>query len=90
VESAGGIGKGHQTNSGFSARGTTPCATRRIGNALRLKLQGTAVAFQDRAGCFDITLPAIVAEDPIMADAHESRREDMQAETPDELQSAEG
>jgi hypothetical protein len=56
VQNAGGIGKGHQTNSGFSARGTTPCATGRIGNALRLKLQGAAVAFPDRAGCFDITL----------------------------------
>ena len=90
MQNAGSIGKGHQTNSGFSARGTTPCATGRIGNALRLKLQGAAVAFQDRAGCFDITLPAIVAEDSMMADAHESRREDMQAETPDELQGAEG
>src|SRR5260370_33914395 len=87
---AGGIGKGHQTNSGFSARGTTPCATGRIGNALRLKLHRAPAALENRAGCFDITLPAIVAKDSIMADAHESRREDMQAETPDELQGAEG
>jgi len=56
VQNAGGIGKGHQTNSGFSARGTTPCATGRIGNTLRLKLHGAAAAFEDRAGCFDITL----------------------------------
>ena len=48
------------------------------------------MAFEDRAGGFDITVPAIVAEDSIMADAHESRREDMQAETPDELQGADG
>src|SRR5271165_3126868 len=47
-------------------------------------------ALENRSGCFDITLPAIVAKDSIMADAHESRREDMQAETPDELQGAEG
>jgi hypothetical protein len=66
------------------------CLRWRIGNALRLKLHGAAAAFEDRAGCFDITLPAIVANDSIMADAHESRREDMQAETPDELQGAEG
>ena len=90
MQNAGGIGKGHQTNSGFSARGTTPCATGRIGNAFRLKLRGAATVFEDRAGCFDITLPAIVAEDSIMADTHQSRREDMQAETPNELQGAEG
>jgi hypothetical protein len=53
-------------------------------------MRGAAAAFEDRPGCFDITLPAIVAKDSIMADAHESRREDMQAETPDELQGAEG
>jgi hypothetical protein len=58
VQNASGIGKGHQTNSGFSARGTTPCATGRIGNALGLKLHGAAAAFEDHAGCFDITLPA--------------------------------
>jgi hypothetical protein len=90
VENVGGIDKGHQTDSGFSARGTTPCATGRIGNALRLKLHRAPAALENRSGCFDITLPAIVAMDSIMADAHESRREDMQAETPDELQGAEG
>jgi hypothetical protein len=31
---------------------------------LRLKLHGAAAAFEDRAGCFDITLPAIAAGDP--------------------------
>jgi hypothetical protein len=37
VQNAGGIGKGHQTNSGFSAQRTTRCAIGRIHNALRLK-----------------------------------------------------
>jgi hypothetical protein len=90
VQNAGGIGKGHQTNSGFSARGTTPCATGRIGNALRLKLHGAAAAFEDRAGCFDITFSAIIAQNSIVPDTHQSRRQDMQAEAPDELQRGEG
>jgi hypothetical protein len=58
VESAGGIGKGHQTNSGFSAQGT---AHRFVGNALRLKLQGAPVGFEDRARCFYSTFSTIVA-----------------------------
>jgi len=48
MQNAGGISKGYQTNSGFSARGTTPRATGRICNALRLKLHGAAAAFEDR------------------------------------------
>jgi hypothetical protein len=58
VQDAGGIGKGHQTNSGFSARGTTH---RFVGNALRLKLHGAPAALENRAGCFDITFSAIIA-----------------------------
>jgi hypothetical protein len=52
VQNAGGIGKGHQTNSDFSAQRTTRCATGRIDNALRLKLHGAPAALKDRAGCF--------------------------------------
>ena len=33
---------------------------------------------------------AIVAEDSIVSDTHQSRRQDMQAEAPDELQGGEG
>src|SRR5260370_31873886 len=87
---AGGIGKGHQTNSGFSARGTTPCATGRIGNALRLKLHRAPAALENRSGCFDSSFSAIVAEDSIVSDTHQSRRQDMQAEAPDELHGREG
>jgi hypothetical protein len=51
VQSAGGIRKGHQTNSGFSAQRT---AHRFVGNALRLKLHGPPAAFEDRARCFNM------------------------------------
>jgi hypothetical protein len=34
-----------------------------LGNALGLKLQSTPAALEDRAGRFDVPLPAIVAED---------------------------
>src|SRR5215469_1733194 len=87
VQNAGGVGKGHQTNSGFSAQRTTH---RFVGSALGLKHQGAPVALEDRAGCFYITLPAIVAQNAIVADTHQSRRQDMQAEAPDELQGTEG
>jgi hypothetical protein len=87
VQNAGGIGKGHQTNSGFSARRTT---RRFVRNALRLKLHGVPAALENRAGCFYITLSAIVAQNSIVSDAHQSRRQDMQAEAPDELQDGEG
>jgi hypothetical protein len=87
MQNAGGVGKGHQTNSGFSAQWTTH---RFVGNALRLKLHGAPTALEDRASCFYITLSAIVAENSIVSDAHQSRRQDMQAEAPDELQGAEG
>jgi hypothetical protein len=60
VQNAGGIGKGHQTNSGFSARWTTHCATGRIGNAPRLKLHGAPARDENRAGCFYITFSAII------------------------------
>jgi len=87
VQNPGGIGKSYQTNSGFCAGRTTH---RCLGNALGLKLQRAPPAIEDCAGCLDIALPAIVAEDSIMADAHQSRREDMQAEAPDELENREG
>jgi hypothetical protein len=58
---AGGIGKGHQTNSGFSAQRTTRSVTGRIHNALRLKLHGAPAALKDRADCFDIMSSAIIA-----------------------------
>ena len=44
MQNAGGIGKGYQTNSGFSARWTTHSATGGIRNAARLKLHGAAAA----------------------------------------------
>jgi hypothetical protein len=87
VQNAGGIGKGYQTDSGFSAQRTTREFVR---NALRLKLHGTPTALEDRAGCFYSTFSAIVAQNPIVPDTYQSRRQDMQAETPDELQGAEG
>jgi hypothetical protein len=87
VQKASGISKGQQTESGFSAGRTT---RRFVRIALGLKLQGVSAALQDRAGCLDIPLPAIVAEDSIMANAHQSRRKDMQAEAPDELQGGQG
>src|SRR3984893_3582335 len=90
VQNAGGIGKGHQTNSGFSAQRATRSATGRIHNALRLKLHGAPAALKDRANCFDITSSAIIAQYSIVSDTHQSRRQDMQAETPDELQGGEG
>jgi hypothetical protein len=46
VQNAGGIGKSHQTNSGFSAQRTT---RRFVRNALRLKLHGAPTALEDRA-----------------------------------------
>src|SRR5580700_5432003 len=49
-------------------------------------LWGAPAALEDRAGCLDIALSAIVAQDSIMADTHQSRREDMQTEAADELQ----
>ena len=90
MQNAGGIGKGHQTNSGFSAQRTTRSATGRIHNALRLKLHGAPAALKDRTGCFDITSSAIIAQNSTVSDTHQSRRQDMQAEAPDELQGGEG
>jgi hypothetical protein len=81
VQNACGIGKGHQTNSGFSAQRTT---RRFVRNALRLKLHGARAALEDRAGCFDSSFSAIVAQDSIVSDPHHSRRQDMQAEAADE------
>jgi hypothetical protein len=37
-------------------------------------------------GCFYITSSAIIAQNSIVSDTHQSRRQDMQAEAPDELQ----
>ena len=90
MENAGGIGKGHQTNSGFSAQRTTRSATGRIHNAPRLKLHGGPAALKDRADCFDIMSSAIIAQYSIVSDTHQSRRQDMQAEAPDELQGGKG
>src|SRR5260370_24198940 len=61
-----------------------------VRNALRLKLHGAPAALEDRAGCFDSSFSAIVAQDSIVSDTHQSRRQDMQAEAPDELQGGEG
>ena len=90
MQKARGIDKCHQTNSGFSAQRTTRSATGRVHKALRLKLHGAPAAFKDRAGCFDITPSAIVAQNSIVSDTHQSWRQDMQAEAPDELQGGEG
>jgi hypothetical protein len=90
VQNAGGIGKGHQTNSGFSAQRTTCSAAGRIHNALRLKLHGAPAALKDRAGCFYIASSAIIAQNSVVSDTHQPRRQDMQAEAPDELQGGEG
>ena len=87
MQKSGGIGKGNETNSGFSAGGTTH---RFFGNALGLKLQSASAALEDRAGRFDVPLAAIVAENSVMADADQSWREDMQTEAPDELLEAKG
>jgi hypothetical protein len=70
VQNAAGIGKGHQTNSGFSAQRTTRSATRRIHNALRLKIHGAPAALKDRTGCFDITSSAIIAQNSVVSDTH--------------------
>jgi len=67
VQNAGGIGKSHQTNSGFSAQRTT---RRFVHNALRLKLHGAPAALEDRAGCFYSTFSAIVAQNSIVPDTH--------------------
>ena len=90
MQNAGGIGKGQQANSGFFAQRTTRFATGRTHNALRLKLHGAPAALKDRADCFDITSSAIIAQYSIVSDTHQSRRQDMQAEAPDELQGGEG
>jgi hypothetical protein len=70
VQNAGGVCKGYQANSDFSARRTTHSATGRIGNAPRLKFQGAAAALEDRTGCLDITFSAIVAQNSIVPDTH--------------------
>jgi hypothetical protein len=67
VQSAGGVGKGHQTNCGFSAQRTAHWF---VGNALRLKLHGAPAALEDRAGCFYSTFSAIVAQNSIVPDTH--------------------
>ena len=68
----------------------TRCATGRIDNALRLKLHGAPAALKGRAGGFHITSSAIIAQNSVVSDTHQSRRQDMQAEAPDELQGGEG
>jgi len=87
VQSAGGVGKGHQTNCGFSAQRTAHWF---VGNALRLKLHGAPAAFEDCTRCFYRTFSTIVAQDSIVPDTYQSRRQDMQAEAPDELQGGKG
>ena len=47
---------------------------RRIRNAARLKLQGASAGFANRAGCFYITFSAIITQDSIVADTHQTRR----------------
>src|SRR5580692_4654634 len=69
---------------------TTRSATGRVHKALRLKLHGAPASFKDRAGCFDITPFAIVAQNSIVSDTHQSWRQDMQAKAPDKLQGGEG
>ena len=75
MQNAGRIGKGHEPNSGFSARRTTD---RFFGNALRLKQQGPPAALEDRARRFYSTFSAIVAQDSIVSDTDQSRRQDME------------
>src|SRR5260370_1878102 len=81
---AGGIGKGHQTNSGFSARWTTHSATGRIRNAPRLKLHGASAGFANRAGCFYITFSAIIAPHSIVATTQHTPKHDISDEEADE------
>jgi hypothetical protein len=73
VQNVGGIDKGHQTDSGFSAQGTTHSATGWICNAVGLKLQGAPARHENRAGCFYITFSAIIAQNSIVADTHQTR-----------------
>jgi hypothetical protein len=54
VQNAGGVGKGHQTNSGFSAQRTTRSATGRIHNALRLKVHGAPAALKEKASILNL------------------------------------
>jgi hypothetical protein len=58
VQNTGGIGKDHQTNSGFAAQRTTD---RFFDNALRMKHQCASAALEDGARCFYGTFSAIVA-----------------------------
>jgi len=74
VQNAGGIGKGHQTNSGFSARRTTH---RFVRNAPRLKLHGAPASDENQAGRFYITFSAIIAQNTIVPNTHQSWRQDM-------------
>jgi hypothetical protein len=67
VQDAGDIGKGHQTNPGFSAQRTTHSITGSICDAVGLKLHGAPARHENRVGCFYITLSPIVCEDAIMA-----------------------
>src|SRR6202007_2247012 len=62
---------------GFSARWTTHCAKGRIGNVPRLKLHGAPARDENRAGCFYSTFSAIIAQNSIVPDTHQTRREDM-------------
>jgi hypothetical protein len=70
VQNAGGIGKGHQTNSGFSAQRTTHSSTGWICDAVGLQLYGAPAALENRAGCFYITFSAIIAQNSIVPDTH--------------------
>src|SRR5271165_588115 len=71
VQNGGRIGKGYQTNSGFSARWTTH---RFVRGAPRLKLQGGPAALENRAGCSYSTFSAIIAQNSIVPDTHQTRR----------------
>src|SRR5437867_10818258 len=44
-----------------------------------------AAALKDGASFGDVALATVVAQNPIMADAHQARRQQMQAEAADEL-----
>lgn len=53
-------------------------------------LVSTALAVQCGAGGSDLVRPLMISREAIVADLHEARRQDVQAEPPEELDRAQG
>ncbi|MEA3208324.1 MAG: hypothetical protein QOE70_1381 [Chthoniobacter sp.] len=80
VISAVGLGEGDQAQSALAAGGA---ARRLVGGGRLFDSHRVAPACKDGARGGEIRLAPAVAQDPVMADAHQPGRQDVEAEAAD-------